>query len=100
MRIRLLDVAVMLEDLYEAKSHPEIGWGDANVSIQEYRRILNTFVEIPDNIIEGGLWASNMLNEVGKFKHPDRLKFKTWVKKLFNGTGKKFNFIYNVIEGQ
>lgn len=97
MRVRLMDVAVLLEDLYKAKRHPEIGWGDYERTVEEYRRLLNASIVLPKEIVEGGLWASNMVSEVGKFSHPDGLSFDQFTKRVI-GPKRKFNKVYNWIE--
>jgi hypothetical protein len=93
-----LHAAILLMNLIKAKHHPEIGHVDLDKSFDDiYRELNKTTTWIPSSILERGLWAANMLQEIGEFVNPtDSQSFEAFVKDLLRDNY-EFNSATNLV---
>lgn len=97
--IRILDLLVLLDNTRLGASSPQIGFEDSQQALDTFLNGLNKKVMIPNSSIESALWACNLLDEQGKFKHPKDLTLDQFVSSLLK-KGEKFNKKYNFIRGK
>ena len=95
--VRLLELAVLLYHAHIASQDTDVGFEDANESLDNISRRLNKWIYMDPAIIESALWACNLLNEKNKFSHPRGLTFDQFVDKILKGRG-KYDTFYNLIE--
>ena len=98
MRIKLMDVLVMLYALHRADSVPALHNIDADQTVEELSALLNKSVLVNKKTIESGLACVNMLNELGLYYHPQGRSFATMLDRMFRGSRNyTFNRSYNLI---
>jgi len=94
--IKLLDVAVLLLSIHRGAQDDCVGFEDARMTLDELVAKLNKTIWIEQRLIESAMWSANLLDEAGKFWHPESISFEEFAKDV---CGKhKFNRIYNLIE--
>lgn len=94
--IRPLDLALLIWNVREAAQDAEIGYEDADTSYEYFMANLNRAMPIKRQVLEAALWASNLLDEAGEFKHPGGYSFEQWLRKLLP-PGVAFDRFYNLI---
>lgn len=94
--ITTLDLAALAFSIREVNEDPGIGFDDAAETAMSAMRKMNKPFYVDPELLETGLWAANMLNESGKFKHPLNYTFDEWVNKILHGRG-TFDKTYNII---
>lgn len=93
----MLELAVLLYNAHIAAADAEIGFEDANDTLENITRRLNKWIMVDPAYVESALWACNMLNEKNKFSHPRGLTFEQFVEKILKGRG-KFDTFYNIVD--
>ncbi len=96
LKIKILDLAILLLNVHRAAQEPAIGFVDANQSLDTLTSKLDRTISIDRSLIESALWSSNMLDEDGKFWHPRDMSFEKWHKELLKK--EKYNRYYGVLE--
>jgi hypothetical protein len=94
--LRPVDIAVLLHNVY----HCPDASNDADHTVNEIVTILNKGAGyLSKDILESALYCCNMNNEQGKFWHPQKISFDSFVKHLL---GAKFTYdtYYNLIEAK
>lgn len=92
--LRPLDIAILLHNVY----HCPDASNDADHTIEEIVLTLNKGVGyLTKELLESALYCCNMNNEQGKFWHPQKVQFDSFVKHLL-GADFQFNKYYNYIE--
>ncbi len=91
--VRLLDLAILLYNVHRAAEEAEVGFYHASESLDSLTKLLDKKAIVRIEDIEAALWSSNLLDEQGKFWHP-QLKFKDWVRNLVG----KYNQFYCIVE--
>jgi hypothetical protein len=94
--VLLLDLAVLLYAVHQGASDDLVGFEDARETLESLTKRLSKRVLVDPNLIESSLWSANLLDELGRFKHPNGLSFEEFAQRIV-GRG-KFNRRYNVIE--
>lgn len=94
--VRLLDIAVLLYAVYQGAADEDVGFEDAQETLDTLTRKLNKKIFMEPAVLESALWSCNLLNEKGKFIHPRGLSFEQFLKDVLGRD--KFNRVYNVIE--
>lgn len=94
--LRTLDLAILLNNVFMAASDPEIGFEDANETLDSLVRKMNHEIQMDLSLLEAALWSCNMLKEKDKFWHPRGLTFRQFVKELF--PNERFSEIYHMLE--
>lgn len=96
-------MAVLLWHLHQSAKDPDIGYNDADETLQLITRDL---VKKPANVkvsrVESALYACNLMNEAAKFWHPFDLSFDDFVRDLLI-KGREpllYNKFYNFIESK
>lgn len=93
--LSLLDIAALLANLHEASRNPRVGFEDADQTLGELSgKLASRYVRINTKDLESALWASNLLDELGQFWHPNDVSFDQFVNK-FCLAGESFNREYN-----
>jgi len=96
--LRLLDVAVLLFNVHKGATDAEVGFEDCRETLDTFTRKLNKYMFVDPMLLESALWSCNLLDEHGRFWHPQGLTFEEFLKKVVRRG--KFNRTYNVIENE
>lgn len=94
--LRAIDLAVLLVNVYEAAKNKEVGFEDANETMDTLIAKMNKEFYIELSVLESALWSCNLLDEAKGFWHPKDMSFAEYVKKLFPKD--TFDRIYNTLE--
>lgn len=94
--ISILDLVIILDNIYRAAKHKDIGFEDPRETMTSFIFRMDRKVSLYTEDIESGLWSCNLLNEKGKFRHPKDWTFEKFLEKMLSGD--KFNKDYNYIE--
>lgn len=97
--IKVIDIMVLLDHVRLGASMPDVGFEDANQTYDSMLRKLNKVIALPVSDVESALWSANLLDERGKFSHPEGLTFDEFVSKLKKDT-ETFNKNYNFWESK
>ncbi len=95
--VRLLDLAVLLLHVHMGAKEEQVGFEDAQESIDTLTRKLNKKVFIDPALLESCLWSCNLMDEANKWWHPRDRTFDEFVRDVLGSSG-EFNKIYNIIE--
>lgn len=96
-RVTLSDIMVLMYHMRKGALDKDVGWEHASREIHEVMRFLDKQLHIPTATLEGALWSANLLDEQGKFVHPEYKSFEEWSKGLLK-KGEIFNRTFNVME--
>ncbi len=102
--IKPLELATLLVNLHQAAQNPLIGHGDHIQSLRDLTERMNRgTVKISQTNLEAGLWACNMLDELGELWSPyvDRQisrEFQSMISRLKLPYGYKFDRFFNTID--
>ncbi len=94
--VSVLDLVVLLDNVYRGADHPEVGFEDANKTLPMLAKYLGRSHELVDEgSIESALWSCNLLDENGAFWHPTDKTFDQFVDRMLpnHRFDKKFNLI-------
>jgi hypothetical protein len=80
--LNVTDLAILLYNVYKGVVHPQVGFEDANETLDTLVRSYNKTFPMDPAHIESALWSCNLLNEQGEFWHPKGMEFEVWVKKM------------------
>lgn len=80
--ISALDVTALLSNVIYATHQRDVGIEDAHRTAEALIKELNVQLRLSESVIESALWACNMLNEKGYFKHPGGLTFSELTKRI------------------
>jgi hypothetical protein len=94
--VKLIDLAVLLYNVAKGAEDSEVGFEDAQRTIEELFLRLNKKIMVAPDLLESALWSSNLLNEQGKWTHPAGMTFDEWVKGIVGPD--TFNKTYSLIE--
>lgn len=94
-KLKLLDVAILLYAVHRGAGDTEVGFEDARLTLQELTRMLNKPMSVSREVLESCLWSASLLDEAGKWEHPQGLTFDEWVKGMLGK--EEFNRIYHLI---
>jgi hypothetical protein len=95
--ISVLELVVILDNVYEASKDKNIGFEDPRETLFSFLFRMNRAIRMYTEDLESGLWSCNLLAEKGKFRHPKGWSFDEFVSKMLRGD--TFNKDYNYIEG-
>lgn len=95
--VRTFDFLVIVNNVLEGMKDKEIGCENPDEMPDRFLKRLNKFLRIYTDDLESALWSCNLLDEKGKFKHPDGVKFEPFIESAL--LGDRFNRAYNYIEG-
>lgn len=95
-KARLFDLMVLIANVWMANEDQNIGFEDADQTINELTQKMNYEVWTKMEDIESALWACNLLDEKGKFWHPRKYGFEEFVKVLLGH--RTFNRVYNLVD--
>lgn len=100
--IKTMDLAVLLWHLHAAAKDAEIGMNDAEETLEMVVGRLKTRQphKIQTRGVEGALYCCNLMDEVGKFWHPEGKPFDQFLKEivLFSRSNQYYNRFYNYFE--
>jgi hypothetical protein len=94
--IRMLDVVVLLYHVYQGLKDDDVGYEDAEDTLALMTRRLSPIYRMDPKILESALWSCNLLNEKGKWWHPNDRTFDEFIRDVLGEDS--FNKTYNVIE--
>lgn len=94
--VRLFDLAILLLNVHKAANLPDVGFEDADRTIEELTRKLEHRVLKDPSLLESALWSCNMLAEREAFDHPQGKDIKEFVKDVL-GPSSTFNFQMHLI---
>lgn len=96
--INALDFFVLIHMAMSSAEIPSLGWTHARTSYHKWLNELATVdMQIGKDHLEDALYAANMLNETGVYKHPHGVEFDDLLKKILR-PGEIFDKITNVIK--
>jgi hypothetical protein len=93
--VRLRDMAVMLEHVRRGATDDNVGFEDANRTLEAMLAQLDKKILLDPSIIESALWSCNMFAERGKFRHPEGRTIDEFIKDVLGG--EKFDKTYHLI---
>ena len=96
--ISALDAAILLIHVMKGMADRDVGFEDADKTYEQIRNSLNRTFMISKDTIESALWSCNLLNEQGKFTHPDEMSFDGFVAKM--APKKRFDHLRNLLESK
>lgn len=96
--ITALDAAVLLMHVIKGIADKDVGFEDADKTYEQIRNDLNKMFMINKDAVESALWSCNLLNEQGRFNHPDLLSFDGFVAKM--APKKTFDPLRNLLESK
>lgn len=79
--IPVLDIVVLLYNVYRA-SKSSIGYNDSDTTLVDLTADLNQHMKLRTETVEKLLYASNLLDEQGKFWHHRDTAFDSFLKRL------------------
>ena len=94
--LRTIDLAILIYNVYKGAANKNVGFEDANETLDSLCNHLNKEFPIDVSLLESALWSCNLLDEEKQFWHPKELTFQQFVTKLFPKDS--FNRIYNMLE--
>lgn len=92
--IKMLDLAILLYHVHKGAQDQEIGFEDAQESLDSLTAKLNKSIDVPRVALESALWSVNLMDEQGKYWHPLGLSFDEYAKRLVGN----YNRFYCTIE--
>ena len=94
----LLDVATLLVHVRWGAQDDEVGFEDADRTLDQMTRTLNKkTVSLRKEVLESALWSCNLLNEKGQFWSPLDETFQEFINRLLKPHGSEFDEFYNWI---
>jgi len=97
LNVSVLDLVVFFENVRRGAEHSEVGFADANETLQTMCAKLNKVVQYPEDLVESALWSCNMMHEAGIFWHPADRTFNQWIADLQDVGKFQFDSDYNLI---
>lgn len=94
--VRLSDICVLMHNVQEGSKHPEVGFEDAQRTLDHLVNALNRKILLPPDLIESALWSANLLNEAGAFQDFRDRSLDDFIKQVLGK--EQFNKLYNTIE--
>lgn len=94
--VKLLDVAVLLIAVHMGAQDDNVGFEDARLTLEELVRRLDKTIWVDQSLLESAMWSANLMDEAGKFWHPESLTFEEFAKDVCGRH--RFNRTYNLIE--
>jgi len=95
-KISVLDLAVLVANILIASRDTEIGFVDADRTMEQLLESLNFSFPVTPEALESALWSCNMLDEKKAFFHPFGGTFDSFLKKL--RLQEQFDKRYNMIK--
>lgn len=86
--VSLLDIAVLLFHIHKGNETAEVGFEDADKSIEELTALLHSKkVEVNKDALESALWSCNLMDEEQQFWSPKKESFVLYAARLLNNSG-------------
>lgn len=96
--LKLSDISTLLYNLAKASKDKDIGFEDSDRSYTQLKVQLSRIVDVPIELVESALWASTLLDESGKFEHPEDKNYERFLGDLLAKTPYRFSKSYNTLE--
>lgn len=96
--LSLMDIVVLLGNLHKGNADNEVGFEDALRTVDDVTRYLQKFAKIDASLIESMIWSCTMLQEKGKFWHPQNRSYEDFIKTIEKSMGEKVNVKYNYLK--
>lgn len=94
--LSILELSILILNVALAAKDPDIGFCDADRTLEELLSSLNFTFPIQPDALESALWSCNILDEKGKFFHPFGGSFDNLLKRI--GLLDRFDKRYNMIK--
>jgi hypothetical protein len=94
--LKLFELAIIMMNVHLGAKDPEVGFEDADRTLEQLILSLNRIVPVDIALLESGLWSCNLLNERQRFWHPEGKSFDEFLSQLMGSD--KFNKYYNLVE--
>lgn len=95
-KITLMDLLTLLWNVRAGAKTDDVGFLDADNTLQSLTKKLNRKVWVDQSSLESGLWSCNLMAEVGKFQDLRDRTFETFLKDVLGATG--YHRFYCLIE--
>jgi hypothetical protein len=95
IHVRLIDLYTMLEHVMRGATNPNVGFEDAERTLEQLRAALNREVAIDKDVVESALWSCSLMDEQQLFEHPEALTFDTFVSRV-TPRGYRFTRLYHL----
>lgn len=79
VKLSLLNAAVLLRNIYTAAKHGEVGFADANRTLESLIKDMERDVWFKTEVLESALYYTNMLAELEEMWHPQEIDFPTFI---------------------
>lgn len=92
--VRLSDLMVLVLNVKAGAKDRQVGFEDASYTLRSLLQNLDHEVTVKTDVLESALWSCNLLNELGRFQHPDDISFSEFLTRLnIKNFDKKYNLI-------
>ncbi len=95
--VSAMALAVLIYHVFRGAEIEEVGFEDAQETLDTFYRKANRFTLIDPALVESALWSCNLMDERGQFWHPRGRTFDQFLKEVL-GDKDGFNKVYNLIE--
>jgi hypothetical protein len=94
--VKLFDLAILILMVHKGSQEERVGFEDCSETLESLTRKLDVLVNVEQSSLESALWSANIMNDIGKFWHPEGLSFDEFTKSV---AGKhKFDKRFSTIE--
>lgn len=97
--LRVIDAAALLINVYRGARSSKVGFEDAERTLAMLAQELGAkdTIRMKRDALESALWSCNMLFEQGKFWHPKKISFDSFLGELLH-KNQDFDKMYNFIK--
>lgn len=95
VRPTILDLTVMLYNVFKAADHRQVGFEDANRTLQDLITAFSAEISADTELLESAMWSCNLLDEKDEFWHPLNHSFKEFAGKFEGQANVEFDRKYN-----
>jgi hypothetical protein len=96
LTISVIDLVALIDSVSKGAAMAEIGFEDADRTLEQLYTALNKPVKIDKELIESALWSANLLNQAGLFRHPLNMSFPNMVSRIVP-EGLTYDSFFNLI---
>lgn len=97
IKVSLIDLVALIDSVSKGAAHEEIGFEDADRTLETLLSSLNKHVMVDKEAIESALWSASYLSRAGEFKHPLNTPFHTMLNRIVP-EGMTYDEFFHIIE--
>lgn len=96
-KVSLMDLLTLILNIQKGAATKEVGFVDANETLQSLTKQLNKAAWVEQSVLESGLYSCSMMNEQGLFEDIKNRPFQTYLKDVL-GPGVAFDSFFHLIK--